>query len=262
MRKSLSILFSLAALTFAQETSTETPQKTDQPAFITDLQNLPQEKRDQYGQLFVEAQALFQQKRIFECLEMIDQLEAIYPNNPAVTNMRGACYVEFRNFPKARLAFAKSSAALPDDFNIRFNIAEIDFVAQNYPESLKRFQELYAESEKKDTLAGIRPLIQFKVVLCLLKTDQVPAASEIVEATSFLDDTPLHYFGNAALLYQLDQKAQAEQWLARASRVFGNTPEVLAPWQDTLIEFGYIKSFYGGDLEIQGTSPVGDGPSE
>jgi hypothetical protein len=30
-----------------------------------------------------------------------------------------------------------------------------------------------------------------------------------------------------------------------AGRVFAN-PAVIAPWQDTLIEFGYIESFYGG----------------
>ena len=35
--------------------------------------------------------------------------------------------------------------------------------------------------------------------------------------------------------------------LARAGRIF-QSPEVLAPWQDTLVEYGYIKSFYGNDL--------------
>jgi hypothetical protein len=31
-----------------------------------------------------------------------------------------------------------------------------------------------------------------------------------------------------------------------AVRVFNN-PAVIAPWQDSLIEYGYIQSFYGGD---------------
>ena len=31
-----------------------------------------------------------------------------------------------------------------------------------------------------------------------------------------------------------------------ANRIFQD-PNILAPWQDTLVEYGYIKSFYGGD---------------
>ena len=39
---------------------------------------------------------------------------------------------------------------------------------------------------------------------------------------------------------------KAEEWLAMAGRIFRD-PNVLAPWQDTLVEYGYIKSFYGED---------------
>ena len=33
-----------------------------------------------------------------------------------------------------------------------------------------------------------------------------------------------------------------------AGRVFRD-PNILAPWQDTLVEYGYIKSFYGDNDE-------------
>ena len=55
-------------------------------------------------------------------------------------------------------------------------------------------------------------------------------------------------FAQAAIAYDDKDLVKAEEWLARASRIFTN-PEVLAPWQDTLVEFGYIKSFYGGELK-------------
>ncbi|MGB2454301.1 MAG: hypothetical protein ACPIG7_06890, partial [Akkermansiaceae bacterium] len=74
----------------------------------------------------------------------------------------------------------------------------------------------------------------------------------IVAETDFLDDSPLFYFGKAALSYAKDDGKGAEQWLARATRIFRSANgALLAPWQDTLIEFGYIKSFYGGDLEVE-----------
>ena len=105
------------------------------------------------------------------------------------------------------------------------------------------------------------PLIDFKLLLCKLKTDDEDGAKKILEGTGFLDDNPLFYYGNAAMEYFADNGAKAEVWLARAGRIFRN-PSAIAPWQDTLIEFGYIKSFYGGDLEVETNSPTGGGNGE
>jgi hypothetical protein len=96
------------------------------------------------------------------------------------------------------------------------------------------------------------PLIEFKILLCKIKTDDISGAEDIVAKTDFLDDSPLFYFGKAALEYAKDNGVGAETWLARAGRIFRTDDGgLLAPWQDTLIEFGYIKSFYGGDLEVE-----------
>jgi hypothetical protein len=37
--------------------------------------------------------------------------------------------------------------------------------------------------------------------------------------------------------------------MARGGRIFQN-PAILSPWQDTLMEFGYIKGFFGGDSAL------------
>ena len=63
---------------------------------------------------------------------------------------------------------------------------------------------------------------------------------------TFEDDSPFYYFAQAALAYDNKDLIKAEEWLAMAGRIFRD-PNVLAPWQDTLVEYGYIKSFYGED---------------
>jgi len=90
-------------------------------------------------------------------------------------------------------------------------------------------------------------LVQFKILLCKLMLDQVDEAREMIDLHGFMDDTPYHFFAQAALAFYDDDKVTAEEWLGRGLRIFRD-PQILAPWQDTLIEFGYIKSFYGGDL--------------
>jgi len=66
----------------------------------------------------------------------------------------------------------------------------------------------------------------------------------------FLDDSPFYYYAQAAIAYESDDTIKAEEWLAICSRIFRD-PQILAPWQDTLVEFGYIKSFYGDDLATE-----------
>ena len=55
-----------------------------------------------------------------------------------------------------------------------------------------------------------------------------------------------YYYAKAALAYEDNNLIKAEEWLATAGRIFQD-PNVLAPWQDTLVEYGYIKSFYGDE---------------
>jgi len=255
-----SLLFSVAqdapAPAEAKPAEPEKKAEIKKPQYLIDLENLTDEETRAYGEHFYRANTLFKQKRIFECLEELQELHNIYGKNPASLNLKGACYVEFRAFEKARIAFAKASKASPDNFNVRFNLAEIEFVSQNFEEALIQFETLLAEARETKKGGDMFPILEFKTFLCRLKTGNEKGAREILDTVSFLDDSPLFYYGNAALAYHADKGAKAEEWLARCSRIFRN-PDLLAPWQDTLIEFGYIKSFYGGDLEVtDGAIPV------
>ena len=198
--------------------------------------------------MLFKAQTLFNQKRIFETLAQIEEVHKIYSGAPSSLNIQGACYVEFRNFPKAKACFNKALKAHPDNLNVLFNLAEIDFVTQEWQEAhdlLIRLQDNFSEQD-----SSMVELIKFKIFLCKIKLGQKEETKKIAAETSFLDDSLLHYYTHAALEYDNDQSAKAEVWLARASRIFRNN-QAVAPWQDTLIEFGYIKSFYGGDLEVE-----------
>ncbi|MGE9267099.1 MAG: tetratricopeptide repeat protein [Verrucomicrobiales bacterium] len=246
---SLSLALTLGCL--AQDEADKAPQ--DPPAaepqiaaWQQAISNLPVTTRRQYFVHAREADSLFKQKRIFECLDELAKLKAIYPDNPATLNLEGACYVEFRDFEKARQTFEKALALSPGNPNVKFNLAEIKFVTHQWQEAHDALTPL--AEPLKDADQGMHHLVLYKIALCKLKLDQVAEAKELLAPYDFLDDTPLFYFAEAAFAYQADKAAEAEGWLARAARVYRD-PQALAPWQDTLIEFGYIKSFYGGDLE-------------
>jgi hypothetical protein len=89
-------------------------------------------------------------------------------------------------------------------------------------------------------------LVEFKILLCKKKLGLKDEVTILAEKYDFLDDSPFYYYAKAALAYDNNDLIKAEEWLAIAGRIFQD-PNTLAPWQDTIIEYGYIKSFYGDD---------------
>ena len=206
--------------------------------------NLPEEERKEFTKNFGEAAQFFQQKRIFECLNALDEAEKIFPNSAELLNLRGSCYVEIRAFEKASAAFEKAIAINPKNSSIRFNIAEVLFVTKQWKKSHDIFLEISKDIPKSNM--SLSRLVEFKVLLCKKKMGEDDEVVILAEKYDYQDDSPYYYYAQAALAYEDDKLLEAEEWLARANRIFRN-PNIIAPWQDTLVEYGNNKSFYGDD---------------
>jgi len=215
----------------------------NQKAFL----NLPEESRKEFIKHLGEANRLFQQKRIFETLDEVEKASKIFADSPEVYNMRGSCFVEMRAFDKALEQFEKATALTKDNPSIEFNVAEVLFCTKEW----KKAHDLFVKIQKElkaapgDNLALGR-LVEFKILLCKKKLGMNDEAVALAEKYDFLDDSPYYYYAQAALAYDSNNLIKAEEWLGIANRIFQD-PNVLAPWQDTLVEYGYIKSFYGED---------------
>jgi len=210
----------------------------NQKAFL----NLPEETRKDFIKHISEANRLFQEKRIFETLEALDKATKIFPDSPEILNLRGSCYVEMRAFDKALADFKKAAELSKDNPSIEFNIGEVYFVTKEWQKCSDLFEKISKLIPKENMALG--RLVEFKILLCKKKLGRDKEAKALAEKYDFLDDSPYYYYAQAAIAYDDKDLIKAEEWLARASRIFQD-PNVLAPWQDTLVEYGYIKSFYG-----------------
>jgi len=88
------------------------------------------------------------------------------------------------------------------------------------------------------------------MLLCKKRLGKEEEVAALAQKYDFLDDSPFYYYAQAALAYEEGDLVKAEEWLAMSARIFRD-PNILAPWQDTLVEFGYIKSFYGDDAGLE-----------
>jgi predicted Zn-dependent protease len=216
----------------------------NQKAFL----NLPEENRKNFAKHLNEASRLFQAKRIFETLDELHKAEKIFADAPEIYNLRGSCYVEFRAFDKSIDEFNKALALSPGNPSVEFNIAEVLFVTARTNGKWKEAHDAFEVLSKKipsDNLVLGR-LVEFKLLLCKEKLGLKEEVAALADKYDYLDDSPYHYFAKAAVAYEKGDLLKAEEWLAMSGRIF-QSPEILAPWQDTLVEFGYIKSFYGDD---------------
>lgn len=213
----------------------------NQKAFL----NLPEERRNEFAKHLGEADRLFREKRVFETIDEIEKADVIFHDSPELLNLRGSCFVEFRAFDKAMEAFRAAEKLSPDNPSIQFNIGEILFVTKKWQPAAELFEKILKVLDEKRDMALMR-LIEFKIQLCKIKLGQKEEAEVLAEKYDYLDDSPYHYYAHAALCYEKGDLVKAEEWLAIAGRVFQDA-NILAPWQDTLVEYGYIKSFYGDE---------------
>lgn len=215
------------------------PLSLNQRAFL----NLPEERRKEFGKHLAEAERLFREKRVFETIDELEKASLIFQDSPELLNLRGSCHVEFRAFDKALEAYREADKLSPDNPSIQFNIGEVLFVTKKWQPALELFEKILKVMNEKTDMPLMR-LIEFKIQLCKIKLGQKEEAEVLAEKYDFFDDSPYYYYAHAAICYEKNDLVKAEEWLAMASRVFQDQ-NVLSPWQDTLVEFGYIKSFYG-----------------
>jgi len=233
---------------YAQETPAVQEVIADANAdFRSEFTNLSDEDKKEYGEILKEIHKLFSQKRIFEALDKITEAEAIIKGHSALLNFRAACYVEFRAFNKAKAIFAEALKLDPESDSLRFNAAELEFVTGNWNKALSDFKDLEKKFLEKDNKGPYRYLVQFKILLCYVSLKNEAEVKKYSELHDYDTDSPYYYYANAVNEFRKGEEATAQIWVQRAGRIFTN-PTFIAPWQDTLVEFGYIKSFYGSNV--------------
>jgi Tfp pilus assembly protein PilF len=210
--------------------------------------NLPEATRKEFFKHLGEANRLFQEKRVFETLDVLDKATRIFADSPEILNLRGSCYVEMRAFDKAIADFNKALQLSKSNPSVEFNIGEVYFVTKEWQKCSDLFERILKDIPKEQMALG--RLVEFKILLCKKKLGKDEEVKALVDKYDFLDDSPYHYYAQAAVAYENKDLIKAEEWLARAGRIFQD-PNILAPWQDTMVEYGYIKSFYG---ETDGTN--------
>ena len=202
------------------------------------LQKLSVEQQRQIQSLLRDAATYLNGIRVQEAFEKIIAAEAMAPEYWAIHNLKGAAYTKIREFDQATAAFARALELAPGTFSCRFNLTEMKFCKGQFVEAEREFRELISAPS---LTADNKNLINYKLLICLLKQKDELAAKNILKNWDYLDDFPGFYFGNAAMHFHKSEKIEARKWLAAATKIYA--PALVTLYTDSLIESGWIENF-------------------
>lgn len=201
------------------------------------LAHLSPEWLQTWRDLNLSAAELMQQQRFSDASFVLGQALRLAPDEPGTLNSLGACYVQLRDFARATTQFEKILTHQPNNWQAKFNLAEMKFVTDDYAAALQQFESLAAIQVPEDQAATL-DLITFKRYICLLMDDQDAAADTLIDEYGPYTTSPVWYMMNAAREFEAGHSKEASGWIESAGRVF--RPAQLAIYLDSFVELGWI----------------------
>ena len=192
--------------------------------------------QDAFSLTLQEVQKLHSQNKFDEALKRLDAADAMKPNHPAVLQARGNVYMGLHLYDKAREWFLKAAEAQPGSFGTQFALAELDYVQGNYVAAGTGFANLLKAQTRLN--ADDTKFIQFKVLMCDLKSNQVAQANAHFEKCAFSKNDPAYYFSMMAFATQKGDLAEAKSWRDKAKTDLKQMP--LDRYVDAMVEAKWL----------------------
>lgn len=189
-----------------------------------------QKAEEKSGQTLID-QALsdFEKKKYDDALTKLQEVEKEKPNDEFILNLLGAAYTKKKDYAAAKSYFEKALEVKPDFFPARFNVGELLFLQKQYPQALGFFTEMLRQAPGNE-------LLQFKVILSLVLTEQVEDARKLAARMKFPGDGPAWYYAHAAVERKEGHNAKAAEYLAGARTFF---PGSISLYNETFEDLGW-----------------------
>ena len=122
---------------------------------------------------------------------------------------------------------------------------QVYFVTKQWQKAHDLFVKISKRPQENFALSR---LVVFKLLLCKMQLGDAEEATILAGKYDITDNSPFYYYANAALAFGNGEAQTARNLLAQASARFPDN-EILAPWQDTLAEYGYVQGDHAQSIQ-------------
>lgn len=171
----------------------------------------------------------FKDNKYDPAITKLKEANELAPNSPFILNLLGAALTKKKDYEAATGYFNKALEVEYSFFPARFNLGEVLFLQKRYPQALDYFTKLLRDSPGNE-------LLQFKVVLCLLQTDQVDNAKKLASQMKFPGQEPAWYYAQASIALHEGNKKAAMKYLDNANVFFSGKTQL---YQETFQDLGW-----------------------
>lgn len=188
------------------------------------------QKQDDATQKLVNgALADFENKKYDDALTKLLEAQKADPDSAFLLNLLGAAYTKKKEYAQAKTYFEQSLEKDGSFFPSYFNIGELLFLQKQYPDALEYFAKMLNRDPGNE-------LLQFKVVLCLLLTDQTDEAEKLIKRMKYPGEGPAWYYSTAAVNIFKGDKRKAHENVELAKTFF---PAKVSLYDETFDDLGW-----------------------
>jgi Tfp pilus assembly protein PilF len=181
--------------------------------------------------LLHQAFQLLEQKQLDAALGKVNAALQAAPLSSAAFGLRGAIYAEKKLWDQAEKDYQTALQLDGKNVQIKFNLAEIEFMQKKYDDARPGFIAL-----KQDPHMG--DLAAYKVFLCDLFGAHDEAAAKELDAFNQVGSNASYYFANAAWSLYHHKTEDARAWLMSAAKIY--EPPKFRLYAASLIALGYM----------------------
>jgi tetratricopeptide (TPR) repeat protein len=199
------------------------------PAFSNE--NSTPEKDQTFDDAYKKAVQLFQKNQLLDALNEINKAAALKPNQANVENLKGAIYLQSRNFQLAEKAFLAALQLNPSLGMAKFNLGEVCMLQKNYPEAKKYFQE-YLEKNPHNQIT------MYKIYLCELFNGYTANAEKEIKRLEIVENVKEPIFQYCFIARYL-LEAKIKEAFNKMKEVHEKYSEnIISQYEDSLQERG------------------------
>jgi tetratricopeptide (TPR) repeat protein len=210
---------------------------------------LPADGEERYRATYVKAAQAFSRNDLDGALAALELSDQAKPNQASNANLRGAIFTRKRDWAKAEEAFRLALKLQPDLPMAQFNLGEVLFLNNKYPEAREKFQ-IFINSQPSNDL-GL-----YKIYLCDLLGGNTSKANSFLDSLKPSPNSPIYYFSKAAEAFHRNDKVVATEFVTSAYRIY--PPDANSTFADSLVEKGYLTGEQVTAPQAEDTKPKTD----
>lgn len=211
------------------------------------------EEKQTSEQLYQEAYESFVKRDYIGASAALDKINPVDQKKADILNLRGAIYKRLGELDNAANAYSDALKINPKDWVPKYNLAEVNFLREQYKSSRTYLEQALASMPEADRLQK-QDLILYKVYLTYLLQGDEEKAKLLLESFDINSSNPVYYFAQAAWSFKKKDATKGKTWVNSTDGLYSQ--DLRNSYGQALVDIGWLEPSAGVGVAALTASPA------